>query len=107
MTSPDTFPYRFRAETGMYEGTTFIYLADGSVISYRTDSPGWYFQVAPSLSPGQLRHSVRCAMTPEVLAGFEAVPPPLDQAGPGYHGEGELADFDPDTGRSSWDDWSK
>jgi hypothetical protein len=24
---------------------------------------------------------------------------------PGYHGEGELADFDPRTGRSSWDDW--
>jgi hypothetical protein len=26
---------------------------------------------------------------------------------PGYHGEGELADFGPDTGRSSWDDWSR
>lgn len=24
---------------------------------------------------------------------------------PGYHGEGELADYDPATGRSSWDDW--
>jgi hypothetical protein len=24
----------------------------------------------------------------------------------GYHGEGELADFDPGTGRSSQDDWS-
>ena len=26
---------------------------------------------------------------------------------PGYHGEGELADFDPSTGRSSFDDWLK
>lgn len=26
---------------------------------------------------------------------------------PGYHGEGELADYDPNTGRSSWDDWGK
>ena len=23
----------------------------------------------------------------------------------GYRGEGELADFDPASGRSSWDDW--
>jgi hypothetical protein len=26
---------------------------------------------------------------------------------PGYHGEGELADFDPATGRSSQDDWGQ
>jgi hypothetical protein len=26
---------------------------------------------------------------------------------PGYHGEGDLADFDPGTGRSSADDWLK
>jgi len=26
---------------------------------------------------------------------------------PGYHGKGELADFDPGTGRSSMDDWLK
>lgn len=29
---------------------------------------------------------------------------PADDA-PGYHGEGELADFDPGTGRSGHDDW--
>lgn len=29
----------------------------------------------------------------------------LPENQPGYHGEGELADFDPGTGRSSWDDW--
>ena len=31
----------------------------------------------------------------------------VDDYMPGYHGEGELADFDPNTGRSSMDDWLK
>jgi hypothetical protein len=37
------------------------------------------------------------------VLGFRPLRPPQ----PGYHGEGELADFDPETGRSSRDDWGR
>lgn len=43
----------------------------------------------------------------EVAASVTAAGRRAAAGGPGYHGEGELADFDPRTGRSSWDDWGK
>lgn len=75
--SKDTFPYRFVAEDGMHEGTTFVYLASGAVISYKTDSPTCYFRTAPEPAFGGLAPilwSDRHAMTPEELARFEAIP---------------------------------
>jgi len=74
--SADTFPYRFAGE-GMYEGTTFVYLASGAVISYKTDSPACYFRTPPPSGPTGTRpvlYSSRREMTPEALAEFEAIP---------------------------------
>lgn len=71
---PDIFPYRFTATDGPYEGTTFIYLASGTVISYKTDSPSCYHRTGPDLGGGWTRWSTRHDMTPEELARFEAIP---------------------------------
>ena len=73
----DTFPYRFVATEGMYEGTTFVYLASGAVISYETTSPTRYFRTPPEPAFGKMRpilHSTRHEMTPEALARFNAIP---------------------------------
>ena len=70
----DTFPYRFVAADGMYEGLTFVYQADGIVISYETGSPDHYFWTGAPSAPGQQRESARYAMTPAKLARFEAIP---------------------------------
>ena len=72
--SADIFPYRFVATEGMYEGTTFVYLTSGAVISYKTDSPACYHRTGPDLGGGWPRRSSRHDMTPEDLAGFEATP---------------------------------
>ena len=76
-TTADTFPYRFVAADGMYEGTTFVYLASGAVISYKTDSPARYFRTPPTSGFAGMRpilQSTRHEMTPEALARFEAIP---------------------------------
>ena len=72
--SADTFPYRFVATDGMYEGTTFVYQADGIVISYETGTPSHYFWAGPPSAPGEQRVCSRYAMTPHALARFEAIP---------------------------------
>ena len=73
-TANDTFPYRFVAEDGIYEGLTFIYQADGIVISYETGTPDHYFWTGPPSAPFEQRESARYPMTAEKLARFEAVP---------------------------------
>lgn len=75
--SKDTFPYRFVADGGMHEGTTFVYLASGAVISYKTDSPACYFRTPPAPAFGKMRpilHTTCHEMTPEALARFGAIP---------------------------------
>lgn len=55
------------------------------------------------------QHQPLCGFIPCPAGCWEKLHPPVpDQAqpdGPGYYGQGELADFDPGTGRSSQDDW--
>ena len=72
----EIFPYRFVATEGMYAGTTFVYLASGAVISYKTDSPAAYFRTPPERDFSGLRPMLwptRHDMTPEDLARFEAI----------------------------------
>lgn len=70
--STDTFPYRFAAVSGMYAGTTFVYLDGDRVIDYRTDSPDCYYETGPQVAGQVLRPSVRRDMTPEDLAWFNS-----------------------------------
>ncbi len=60
--------------------------------------------VQPPATAGNATYCPRCACSGVgVCDDFPNCP-----AGrPGYHGEGELADFDPSTGRSSQDDWGR
>lgn len=77
MTAAGTFPYRFVATEGMYEGTTFVYLASGVVVSYDTDSPTRYFWTPPTArlsGTGLILFPTSHEMTPEKFAEFEAVP---------------------------------
>jgi hypothetical protein len=69
----DTFPYRFVATGGMYEGTTFVYLDTRTVVTYRTDSPTCYFRTV-SAESWEMRPPGRYEMTPEALVRFEAIP---------------------------------
>ena len=78
-TTTGAFPYRFVATSGMYEGTTFIYRGDGSVISYETDNPAYYHLAARAPAGSPVRPGLwwpvsRHEMTAEKLAAFEAIP---------------------------------
>lgn len=62
-----------------------------------------------------MRHPPGARLPDELEPGHEAGPDepeddeprydPEDEDEPGYYGEGELADYDPRTGRSGQDDW--
>lgn len=65
-------PYRSAVTEGPYAGTTFVYLAGGRVISYRTGSPSCYFEGPPR--EGDAFQSARHDMTAEALASFNAIP---------------------------------
>ena len=74
----DTFPYRFVATEGMYEGQTFVYLDRHTTISYQTDSPSFYHRVVHAGVPvgGGWWPTSRHEMTLERLAQFNSIPLP-------------------------------
>lgn len=68
----DVFPYRFRAEDGLYAGTTFVYPGDGTVVSYSTASPEEYWITRERART--LADASHYPMTPQRLARYEAIP---------------------------------
>ena len=68
----DIFPYRFRATEGLYEGTTFVYPGDGTVVSYVTADPRVYWVTQERART--LADSHRYPLSAGRLAVFEAIP---------------------------------
>lgn len=68
----ETFPYRHRAEDGLYAGTTFIYYEDGSAVTYSTRNPVTYWITPPRRQT--LVDSASYPMTPSLLRQFEGIP---------------------------------